>query len=64
MTLTSGGGTIARRQAQCIDARAVAGCRQSPSAVTITGVPGGTDRDEKSVNGSWMSVTALVKIVS
>jgi hypothetical protein len=33
-------------------------------AVMSTGVPGGTEREAKRVNGRLMSVTALVKTVS
>src|SRR5450759_863293 len=61
--LTSGGGTfpvasISVSTPEVLPAPSTAG------AVTITGVPGGTERDEKSLKGSWMLVTALVKTVS
>src|SRR5665647_3632123 len=59
MTLTSGGGTfpVAILRVSTPD---VLPAPSIALAVTVTGVPGGTARDAKSLNGKEMSVTALV----
>src|SRR5450756_3056837 len=63
MILTSGGGTFPVASIN-VSTPEVLPAPSTAVAVTVTGVPGGTDRDEKSVKGSWMLVTALVKTVS
>jgi len=62
-TLTSGGGTLP------VAIRSVSTPDEFPApsiadAVMMTGVPGGTERDAKRVNGRLMLVTALVNTVS
>src|SRR3954471_22289975 len=60
---TSGGGTLPVAMIK-VSTPELLPAPSSAVAVIVTGVPGGTERDEKRVKGFWKSVTALVNTVS